>query len=175
MIEKGRYLARAVEWRLGLTNTGNEQLGVSFKLEDGRFITWYGYFTEATAERTLESMEHMGWDGVDVTNPMGLDRNDVSLVVEHETGQDGKTYAKVRWVNRPSGGIAMKEELKGGALQSFKQRMQGAVLARRQKSSNAQGRPPAQRRQPEPRQSYHDEPPEGFYEDGGDPMADCPI
>lgn len=142
MIQPGRYKAKAIEWKLGMTSTGKEQIGVLFQLEDGSAITWYGYFTENTTERTLESLEYMGWDGNDITNPQGLDTNEVQLVVEHETGDDGKTYAKVRWVNRIGGGLAMKEELTGGALMSFKQRMQGAILARKQQKNNGSSSKP---------------------------------
>lgn len=133
-IEDGRHTAKAIEWKLGITGTGKEQIGVLFQLQDGQTLTWYGYFTEQTVERTLESLEHMGWDGSDITNPKGLDSNEVSLVVESEASpSDGKMYPRVKWVNKIGGGLAMKEELSGGALQSFKQRMQGAVMARRQK------------------------------------------
>lgn len=141
MIEKGTYTAKAVEWKLGVTGTGKEQIAVLFQLEDGSQITWYGYFTEKTTERTLDSLEYMGWDGVDISNPVGLDRNEVRVVIDHEVSeQDGKTYARVKWVNR-MGGLAVKEELTGGALQSFKQRMQGAVMARRQ-NKPPEDRPP---------------------------------
>lgn len=141
MIEKGTYTAKAVEWKLGVTGTGKEQIAVLFQLEDGSQITWYGYFTEKTTERTLDSLEYMGWDGVDISNPVGLDRNEVRVVIDHEVSeQDGKTYARVKWVNQ-MGGLAVKEELTGGALQSFKQRMQGAVMARRQ-NKPPEDRPP---------------------------------
>jgi len=137
MIEKGTYPARAVEWKLGITSQGTEHIAVLLQLEDGRQITWYGYFTEKTMERTLDSLEYMGWDGEDITNPVGLDRNTVFVVVEHKE-HDGKTYAEARWINR-AGGLAVKEELAGGALHAFKERMQGAVMARKQR------RPPADR------------------------------
>lgn len=149
MIETGRHIAKAIEWKLGLTSTGKEQIGVLFQLQDGQTITWYGYFTENTVDRTLESLEYMGWDGVDIADPKGLDANEVQLVVEPETNDEGKTFPKVRWVNRIGGGLAMKEELSGGALQNFKQRMAGAVLARRQSkpASSTQQRRPAPSRQ----------------------------
>src|SRR5690606_28336352 len=114
MIAKGTYTAKAIEWKLGVTSRGTEQIAVLFQLESGEQITWYGYFTEKTTERTLDALEYMGWDGVDITDPVGLDRNDVRLVIDHETGEDGKTYARVKWVNR-IGGLAVKEELTGGA------------------------------------------------------------
>jgi hypothetical protein len=151
MIEPGRHVAKAIEWKLGVTKGGKEQIGVLFQVADGQTIVWYGYFTDLTTERTLESLEYMGWDGVDITDPKGLDTNEVQLVIEHEPPNDqGKVFAKVQWVNRIGGGLAMKEELVGGALQNFKQRMAGAVMARRQaagKPVNAR-KPAAQRSAP---------------------------
>jgi len=147
MIENGHYLAKAIEWKLGITSKGGEQIGVLFQLKDsGQTIVWYGYFTEKTTERTLESLEYMGWDGVDITDPKGLDKNEVQLVIEQEQNDEGKFFPRVRWVNRLGGGLAFKEELSGGALQSFKQRMAGTLMARRQ------GKPaPSQQRKPAPR------------------------
>jgi hypothetical protein len=145
-IQDGRYKARAIEWKLGLTSQGKEQIGVLFQLEDGQTITWYGYFTEKTTERTLDSLDHMGWDGGDISKPLvGLDANEVMLVIENEKNDDGKIYPRVRWVNRIGGGLAMKEELTGNALQNFKQRMQGEILARKQNK-------PAQKSAPKPAQ-----------------------
>lgn len=157
MIEAGRYKARAIEWRLGVTGGGNEQIGVLFQLEDGQLMTWYGFFSEKTTERTLDSLETMGWDGVSITDPMGLDRNDVQLVVEHETNDEGKTFPRVRWVNR-LGGLTMKEELSGAALQNFKQRMQGTIIARRQSKGAPAPRPQQRQVPPQGRpSSYPDE------------------
>lgn len=133
-IEAGRYKARATEWKLGVTKNGGEQIGVLFQLDDGQTITWYSYFTEKTVERTLESLEHMGWDGRSITDPKGLDLNEVSLVVEMEKSEtDDKMYPRVRWVNRIGGaGISMKEELAGNNLRNFGERMQGMLLSRQQ-------------------------------------------
>lgn len=169
-IEDGRYTAKAIEWKLGMTSTGKEQIGVLFQLSDGRTISWYGYFTENTVDRTLESMEHMGWDGLDITAPKGLDANEVSIVVEGEASPtDGKMYPRVKWVNKVGGGLAMKEELSGGALQSFKQRMQGAVMARRQ----SRGAPAQTQKKRPMRQPGDDDLPDDPGFDSR--FDDCPI
>ena len=139
MIQDGRHKARAIEWKLGVTSKGSEQIGVLFQLDDGQTITWYGYFSDKTVERTLESLEHMGWDGIDIAAPVGLDKNEVSIVVEAEQGDDGNFYPRVRWVNKLGGGLAMKEELAGHALNNFRNRMKGAVLARKQNKPTGSG------------------------------------
>lgn len=134
-IEPGRYMARAAEWKLGKASTGTECIAVLFTLQDGRTINWWGYFSEKTAERTLDSLEFMGWDGRDIANPRGLDRNEVELVVGEETNDKGESFSKVLWVNRPRG-AAVKEELKGAELSAFQQRMQAAMLARKQNKAS---------------------------------------
>src|SRR5579862_677136 len=108
MLSPGYYRARAIEWALGKTDKGNRQVAVRFQTFDdedrpGEAITWYGYFTEKTAERTLESLQHCGWTGDDITDLSGIERNEVQLVVENEE-YEGKVHARVAWVNLPGGG-----------------------------------------------------------------------
>lgn len=147
MIPEGHHRARALDGVLGYTLNGNEQIAVLFQLLDGELqgqrITWYGYFTEKTTERTFESLEHCGWEGDDLSDLTGIDRNEVTLVVEHETGEDGVRRARVRWVNS-SGGIAMKDRMEPGDAKAFASRMRGALVARRQQKGQA---PAAQQRQ----------------------------
>jgi len=150
MIPEGHHRARAVDGALGYTQAGNEQLAVSFQLLDGELqgqrITWYGYFTEKTTERTFESLEHCGWQGDDLSDLTGIDRNEVVLVIEHETGDDGVERARVRWVNAAAG-IAMKDRMEPGDAKAFAQRMRGQLVARRA----AKGQAPAATRQAQPR------------------------
>jgi hypothetical protein len=67
-VKKIRVKAKAVagthEW--GLSNTNTEQVGMRVEILDGEFagqaLTWYGYFTDASEQRTLEQLEIAGWD-----------------------------------------------------------------------------------------------------------------
>jgi hypothetical protein len=151
MIEQQTVKARAVEAALGKTSTGGEQIAVLFQLlegpNEGQRITWYGYFTDKTLDRTLESLDHCGWEGDDLSNLDGIDRNEVYLVIEHEPDQQGEIRARVRWVNA-AGGIAMQNRMDAASAASFAARMRGEVLARRQAKGQA---PAAQQRQPAPR------------------------
>lgn len=143
MIAAGKYLARPLQAQLGYTGTGKEQVAVLFQVRDGQphageKITWYGYFTEATTDRTLESLEYCGWDGEGLTdeslNSIGNVDTDVELVIDDEPDLEGKMRARVRWVNKPGGrGIAVKQALSTAEAQAFDQRMKGAILARKQK------------------------------------------
>jgi hypothetical protein len=139
LIAEQTVKARPVEAALGRTNKGGEQVAIAFQLlegpDEGKHVTWYGYFTEKTLDRTLESLEYCGWAGDDLSNLANLDR-EVYLVIEHEQDQEGQLRARVRWINA-SGGVALANRLNETEAAAFGQRMRGAVLARRQ----AKGQP----------------------------------
>lgn len=159
MLAPGYYRAMAVEWALGKTNGGAPQVAVRFEtFEDdvpGESITWYGYFTEKTTERTLESLGYCGWTGDDITDLTGVESNEVQIVVEHET-YEGKVNAKVKWVNRPGGGgIAIKAPLDDAEKASFAREMKAKIISMRQGQRAAPARKSSSR-QPEPPPIAHD-------------------
>lgn len=137
MITAGRHRARAVEAALGYTNGGKEQVAVLFELADGdeagQQITWYGYFTERTEERTLESLRYCGWEGDDISNLGSVTKNDVQIVVEMERSDDGH-YARVRWVNRSGTALALKSHMNDEQKRAFAARMKGKAMTMRQAS-----------------------------------------
>lgn len=160
-----RYLrAKALEWALGETDNGKEYIGVSFKVKDTdgeeKFVGWKGFFTEATTDRTIESLRHLGFEGDDVSNLVGLDKNEVELVVEDEeytnpeTGET-KTTARVQWVNKPRGPM-VKTKLEGDKAKSFaaslkeKFRAVDAANGKRVSSKPSNGGPPPGPRGDEP-------------------------
>jgi hypothetical protein len=141
MIPKGHWRARAADWALGTASTGTKQIGVDFLILDGeatgKHITWYGYFTEETFERTIESLQHCGWEGDDLSDLRGLDRNEVTIVVDHEQNQQtGEIRVRVQWVNRP-GGVVMKDRMDEGSAKAFAQSMKGRILAMKQKQGGS--------------------------------------
>lgn len=154
-MDAGYYRARAIEWALGKTEKGSRQVAVRFETFDdqdqpGERITWYGYFTEKTQERTLESLQHCGWEGDDITDLSGIERNEVQLVVEHDE-YEGKVRAKVAWVNRPGGGgIAIKAPLDEAEKAEFAREVKATVLAMRQGQRRAPASRNAAARAPEP-------------------------
>lgn len=153
MLQPGYYRGRAIEWGLGKTEKGTRHVAVRFQTLDeqerpGESIAWYGYFTDKTTERTLESLQHCGWEGTDITDLSGIERNEVQLVVQHEE-YEGKVHARVAWVNRPGGGgIAIKAPLDEGEKADFARDVKAKLLAMRQ----GQRRAPVNRsaRTPEP-------------------------
>ena len=143
MIAAGKYRARVHKAELGYTQGGREQIGVSFALldHDGQFITWYGYFTDKTVERTMESLRHCGWKSDDLSDLEGISDNEVEIVVDHDTDERGKR-AVVRWVNRLGAGVAIKNVMSDDQKKAFAKKMKGAAVASRPRNSNQrQGSP----------------------------------
>ena len=111
-ITPGAYVACAKGFDFGWTKNHSEQVAVCLEIVggdwDGAELTWWGYFTEKTQARTLEALRYMGWQGDDLEAMTGLGSIQCQIVVEDELGQDGKTYPRIRWVNRLGGGGRVK-------------------------------------------------------------------
>lgn len=137
-MRKIRSKARAVpgsqEW--GTANTGTEQVGFRLQLIggdlDGQFFTWYGFFTEASEERTLESLRIAGWDGdfANILDLPGLGSTEFEVQLEDQTDKNGapvinqetgEPYLKPTFINRI--GVAMKNVMGAQEKAAFAQRM----------------------------------------------------
>lgn len=111
------FTAYAIGTEVGTAKNGTDQIAVRFRIHnedaDGRqgprhgdSVVWYGFFTPAAEERTLESLKYCGWASDDLTDIAFLDEDAchralpkyVQLVIENET-YEGRTQEKVRWVN----------------------------------------------------------------------------
>lgn len=144
-IPKGRYRARAMRTENdGLGNSSNKgtpQVVLVFKLleEDfhGETLPWIGYLTDATEERTLESLRICGWKNDDLSDLDGVCDNDVELVVDHER-YEGKLRAKVQFVNR-IGGFKQKAPMSQDAAKAFAAKMRDKAAASRVKASSNGG------------------------------------
>lgn len=154
-IENGTYEAKPMPGAaLGMTGNGKECVGVEFEFvgQDGQthYLPWYGYFTEKTTERTIESLRFCGWTGTDLGNLSEIGQADVkvNIVVENEE-YEGKTRAKIQWVNR-AGGLALANPLDDNQRKAFAAKMKGAVLSFDQKSGapKKNGAKPAQDKPP---------------------------
>lgn len=136
MIAEGKYQAVPTEACLAITGTGSEQIAVRFDIIDmpGTSVTWYGFFTDATFDRTIESLRACGWTGSDLDDfafgsPLPAEFcNQVQVVIEHEEGNDGITRAKVRWVNS-AGGLSVKNPIDAVQAKTFAARMRGRIIA----------------------------------------------
>jgi hypothetical protein len=187
-MEPGKYRAKATQdVQFGVSANGNLQIAVCFELlsgeHAGRTISWVGTFGDGkSTEITIKALESCGWKGIDPTEDLtGITDNEVELVVENETGNDGKIYSKVRWVNRPgSGRVKFHRPAEGQTLRAFGTEISQQVRAMRAESGgpaaaqrpnqqqwpNQQKRPPATRNPPQQQQ---------FDDDCGAPPDDFPF
>jgi hypothetical protein len=141
LIEAGYYKAAAVPIttpdgdtyvQFGESKTGKPQVVVNFEIlegpDAGRRIAWFGYFTEKTVQRTVESLRYCGFKGDDLAGAVTqvLDQ-EVQIVVAHEE-YDGKVTARVNWVNRAGGdGFRMEKTMGRTALTQFAAQLRNAV------------------------------------------------
>ncbi len=114
---------------------GTPQVAVVFEILRGPFagqrITWMGYFTEKSQERTLKALRICGFEGDDLDKFTDQrPTNEAAIVVEVET-YEGKPRAKVAWVNDPTfgGGMKMENALTGGELRKFGAKFKAALKA----------------------------------------------
>lgn len=100
-VNKGRAVAMKLDASPG---KGTEYIEVTFALSatEGETIKWKGWITSSAWAMTEKALKTCGWYGDDIREAMrdGLGLNEVDLVVEWED-YDGKTYAKVAYVNSP--------------------------------------------------------------------------
>jgi len=129
MIPEGKYLAKAVGGKYGLSNekkTPGVAVTLEFKVSDKvERLFWKGWFSEKTTERTIEALALMGFDEFKSVGPDGsfgashFDGSEVDIIVENESfvGSDGQTKVtpKIKWINKPGGtsfGFAENVEVK---------------------------------------------------------------
>jgi acyl CoA:acetate/3-ketoacid CoA transferase alpha subunit len=132
-MQAGKFRARAVEGDWGYSSKGTEQVAVLFQLVDsGEQITWYGFMTEKTSDRTIEALISCGVQDLQTLD--GLGTEDVELDLAFET-YEGKERLRVKWVNRlGTGGVAMKSRMDQGQKASFAAKYQGTFLKKKQEA-----------------------------------------
>lgn len=149
MLEAGTYVAKVTgECVLGESKTkGTPFLEFYLTVKEGdskgQRARWTGYFTENTNERSIQSLQHCGWAGDDLSEFAdgelhGLDTNDVEIVVEHEeyevvdkeTGQktgEVKKMPRVAWINKAGGFLNKAAAMNPNAAAAFGAKMRGLV------------------------------------------------
>lgn len=151
MIQAGRFIAHAHVAKLGTTETGKDQIGVQFRLDEGpdegELVSWYGYFTDKAVQRTLESLRHCGFVGYDLNvfdgTPEATSRllpRSVELDIEIEE-YEGKSRPKVRWVNAAGGMPFVKKEMDAARRAAFASAMKGTLMALETNGSNLEDVP----------------------------------
>lgn len=150
VIPEGTHLVRVHSTFLGKSkNTQTGYVGVVFEDDAGDTITAYLYTSDKAIGRTVETLELLGWDlqanNGDLSTlhetPL-LHGRQSEIVVENET-YEGKTRAKVKWINGPDGG-GRAEGMPANEAQAF-----AAALRAKVYGSKA-GKPPAAKVAPKP-------------------------
>ena len=107
----GRHEVQVVGHVLGRSGTGTPHVAVLFEDINGDRITWYGYLTDKALERTVASLQILGWNpaehGGDIASLNGtgiLAGAEAEVVVEAEE-YNGDIQMKVKWVNERGGGL----------------------------------------------------------------------
>lgn len=138
MLAAGTYKARAVSGHLSVAQTGTEFVGVLFTLsEGGEQVPYRGWLTDKTLKSTLKALRACGWEGDDLSDLRGIDRNEVYLVIEHEEDDRGRMQARVKWVNATEHGPMM--ELPSAEKKAAAAKWRAAIIAERQASGTANG------------------------------------
>lgn len=132
----GKYLAKLYDVAFDYTKSGKERVNVLFEIADGdqtgQVVRWQGYFTDKTRKRTLESLRYCGWTGDDLSDVLNQDLSElVEIEVSNEEGDNGKTYARVDWVNKPGGGqkVAYGKAMSKDDLVAFAARLRSSAAA----------------------------------------------
>lgn len=118
--EDGSHIAR---WGVA-GEKKTKQVLIYFEITDGEWaghvLPWFGYFSKAAAKRTVESLRYCGFKGDDLfdLDNQALDQG-VNVLVEHNE-YDGKTYARIAFVNASGGGaIQLKSPMNEKSIREF--------------------------------------------------------
>lgn len=85
----------------------------------GQKITAFLYFSDGAVDRSLESLRACGFTGDDIDKFSDQTPDiECQIVVEHET-YDGKTRAKVKWINSASRGFTFEKPLDAPSLRKY--------------------------------------------------------
>ena len=138
-IPVGTHDARVISSALGKASTGKEQLAILFEDPSGNRLTWYGYFTESAWGTTERALQALGWDPaendyrfMDLHETALLVDRHANIVVEAEVNQEtGEVRNRVRWVNKPGDGLALKERMTPEDAASFSASIRQRLIASR--------------------------------------------
>jgi len=114
MINPGTYAAKITDYGLYQKEGKAPSVMVQFQLiETPEKITWFGSLKEGkarefTTKTLVQTLGYKGTDGSDLAQGQGSEvlseNKHFELVVEHNTYQ-GKTSARVKYINEPGGGV----------------------------------------------------------------------
>lgn len=148
-IEPGYYKGRAVAGsaQYGLTQNGGDQIALDLDIPaTGRVLTTFLFFSDAAAPYAVERLRACGWTGDDITNLVGIDRNEVDIQVKYEMYK-GEEKMKVDIATGGGGRVKLNSTMDERQKRGFAARMK-SVLAGGSKPAN--GAAPARQAAPQP-------------------------
>lgn len=136
LIQPGRHRATCFEFEFPEPKPGKaHSIALGWRFSDGdadqgRIITSWHYFSDGALAFTLEALRAAGWRGEDPSEITLEDiGNEVELVIRHEE-YEGKTRARVQFVNQLGGGMVKSEKrLEGNDLKKFGASMKAKIRA----------------------------------------------
>lgn len=143
LIAPGKYKAKPIKWGTGESGTGTPYIAVQFELPSGETITWWGYVTERSIDRVIESLRYCGWWGHELAKmgEEGMGTKEPIIVVEHEE-YNGEVRDRVRWVNSGERGVSV-----GGGMDAQTERAFAARMAQAARAFDAERKHTGQARQ----------------------------
>lgn len=164
LIPEGSYTARAVgEVQYGVTKSGGDYVRLSLSVQAGegqRIMSRDLFFTEKTAERSVESLRHLGWTGNELNllavGTDGLGDRDASVDVEHEdytytpegeSEQRTVRVAKITWINA-AGGAKVFAPMGEGQRKAFGARFKALAMKVKPTAAPAGTKPAASAQRP---------------------------
>ncbi len=148
MSAKQFFNARAIPSKSAFAESRKKQtpyISVVFEVigapegEDPQTFEWQGYFSEATQDRTIESMRYAGctFPGDNLSDLTGLGSKTVQIQVEQSD-----FGPRVAWVNAPKeSSVDDENRLSGKSLSDFAKSMKGLLSSTRTGPTPRRGAP----------------------------------
>lgn len=102
-MEQGKYQARIVDHGLTTTKSGNLQVYIIFKFDNGEQMTWYGSLNDGIAsEITVNALLECGFNSEnfeDLNTPNALIRDEsIDVTLKTEVDNQGKDRLRIKYV-----------------------------------------------------------------------------
>lgn len=127
-IYKGRGIAGSEQY--GTTSNDNDQIALDLTLADvGEQVTTFLIFTDKSAEYSIARLRELGWEGDDLSNLAGIDKNEVNVEIKYEEYQ-GKLQMRVQ-ILTGGGRVVLQNSMDDKGKKAFAARFKGLAVASR--------------------------------------------
>ena len=106
---KGRGVAGSAQ--MGMTSTGTDQVAIDLEIPAlGRVLTTFLFFSDGAKPYSIDRLLALGWDGSDDPSFVGIDANEVDVVVKYEDYK-GEQKMKVEILTGGGGKVTLKDQM----------------------------------------------------------------